>query len=110
MGTSVACPRNHRQSTPENTYSRKTTRTPIARPPMSSMRYESRRSGFFSRRGLFHLIVGDLAHSLMLLAFATLNIALVAVQESRNERALTTLRDLENPQPHHSGRSTSAYR
>src|SRR5271165_5423006 len=60
--------------------------------------------------GVFHLIVGDLDHSLMLLAFATLNIALVAVQQSRNERALTTLRDLENPQPHHSGRSTSAYR
>ncbi len=47
--------------------------------------------------GLLYLVLGDLAEALILLAFAVLNIALVAVQEGRTERALAALKDLTSP-------------
>ena len=37
--------------------------------------------------GVIYLLLGDLAEALILLAFAVLNVVLVAVQESRTERA-----------------------
>lgn len=47
--------------------------------------------------GLIYLLVGDLAEALILLAFAVLNVALVAVQEGRTERALAAMRELASP-------------
>ena len=47
--------------------------------------------------GLIYLVIGDLAEALILLAFAMLNVGLVAVQESRTERALAALKDLTAP-------------
>jgi Ca2+-transporting ATPase len=47
--------------------------------------------------GAIYLVLGDLAEALVLLAFAVLNIALVAIQESRTERALAALKDLISP-------------
>ena len=48
--------------------------------------------------GVIYLLLGDLAEALILLAFAVLNVVLVAVQESRTERALAALKDLTSPQ------------
>ncbi len=47
--------------------------------------------------GGVYLILGDRAEALILLGFAALNVALVAVQDGRTERALTALRDLTMP-------------
>ncbi len=47
--------------------------------------------------GVLYLIVGDLAEALILLAFAVLNVILVAVQEGRTEHALAALKDLTSP-------------
>ena len=47
--------------------------------------------------GLLYLILGDVKEALMLLAFATLSIAITVVQETRTERVLEALRDLTSP-------------
>jgi Ca2+-transporting ATPase len=47
--------------------------------------------------GFVYLLVGDPAEALILLAFAVINVALVAVQESRTERALAALKTLTSP-------------
>lgn len=47
--------------------------------------------------GVIYLVIGDLAEALILLGFAVLNVALVAYQESRTERALAALKDLTSP-------------
>jgi Ca2+-transporting ATPase len=47
--------------------------------------------------GGLYLVLGDLAEALILLAFAVLNVVLVAVQEGRTERALAALKDLTSP-------------
>jgi Ca2+-transporting ATPase len=47
--------------------------------------------------GVIYLVLGDLAEALILLAFAVLNVVLVAVQEGRTERALAALKDLTSP-------------
>ena len=44
-----------------------------------------------------YLFLGSVMEALILLGFALINIALVVVQESRNERALAALRDLTSP-------------
>jgi Ca2+-transporting ATPase len=47
--------------------------------------------------GVIYLLIGDLAEALILLGFAVLNVVLVAIQESRTERALAALKDLTSP-------------
>ena len=47
--------------------------------------------------GVIYLFLGNLAEALILLGFAILNVALVAFQEGRTERALATLKDLTSP-------------
>ena len=41
--------------------------------------------------------IGDLAESLVLLAFATLSVSIAAIQEGRSQRVLDALRDLSSP-------------
>ena len=47
--------------------------------------------------GAIYLIFGDLQEALLLVAFATLSVAITVVQESRTERVLEALRDLSSP-------------
>ena len=47
--------------------------------------------------GVIYFLLGDRAEALILLGFASLNVALVVVQESRTEKALAALRDLSSP-------------
>lgn len=47
--------------------------------------------------GFIYLALGDLKEALILLAFATLSVAITVVQESRTERVLEALRDLTSP-------------
>ena len=47
--------------------------------------------------GVIYLALGDLQEALVLLAFATLSVAITVVQESRTERVLEALRDLTSP-------------
>ncbi|WP_237154453.1 cation-translocating P-type ATPase [Oryzibacter oryziterrae] len=47
--------------------------------------------------GCVYLLLGDLTEALVLLAFATLSVAITVVQESRTERVLEALRDLTSP-------------
>ncbi len=47
--------------------------------------------------GAVYLVLGDLQDALVLIAFATLSIAITVVQESRTERVLEALRDLTSP-------------
>ena len=47
--------------------------------------------------GAIYLVIGDLQDALILLAFATLSVAITVVQESRTERVLEALRDLTSP-------------
>ncbi len=47
--------------------------------------------------GLAYMLLGNLAEALILLAFATFSVAVTAVQETRTERVLETLRDLAAP-------------
>ncbi|WP_181699657.1 cation-translocating P-type ATPase [Chthonobacter albigriseus] len=47
--------------------------------------------------GLVYLLLGDLKEALILVAFATLSVAITVVQESRTERVLEALRDLTSP-------------
>jgi P-type Ca2+ transporter type 2C len=47
--------------------------------------------------GVVYLILGSLAESLILLAFACLSVVITVVQEARTERVLEALRDLSSP-------------
>jgi Ca2+-transporting ATPase len=47
--------------------------------------------------GVVYLLLGDRIEALLLLAFATLSVAITIVQESRSERVLDALRDLASP-------------
>jgi Ca2+-transporting ATPase len=47
--------------------------------------------------GVFYLLLGDRLEALLLLAFATLSVAITIVKESRSERVLDALRDLASP-------------
>jgi Ca2+-transporting ATPase len=47
--------------------------------------------------GAVYLALGDLSEALVLLAFATLSIAITVVQETRTENVLEALRELTSP-------------
>jgi P-type Ca2+ transporter type 2C len=47
--------------------------------------------------GAIYLVLGDAQEALILLAFASLSIAITVVQESRTERVLDALRELTSP-------------
>ncbi len=47
--------------------------------------------------GAIYLLLGDLQEALILLAFASVSVAITVVQETRTERVLETLRDLTSP-------------
>lgn len=47
--------------------------------------------------GAIYLILGDVEEALLLLAFATISVAIAIVQESRSENVLKALRDLSSP-------------
>jgi Ca2+-transporting ATPase len=47
--------------------------------------------------GAIYLVLGDLKEALILLAFATMSVAITVVQETRTERVLEALRDLTSP-------------
>ena len=47
--------------------------------------------------GIVYLVLGDLKEAIILLAFATMSIAITVVQETRTERVLEALRDLTSP-------------
>jgi Ca2+-transporting ATPase len=47
--------------------------------------------------GVVYMVLGDLKEAIILLAFATLSIAITVVQETRTERVLEALRDLTSP-------------
>jgi Ca2+-transporting ATPase len=47
--------------------------------------------------GIVYLLLGDLKEAIILVAFATMSIAITVVQESRTERVLEALRDLTSP-------------
>jgi len=47
--------------------------------------------------GVLYLAFGDLKEALILLAFATMSVAITVVQETRTERVLEALRDLTSP-------------
>lgn len=47
--------------------------------------------------GLGYLLLGDTKEAIILLAFATLSVAITVIQESRTEKVLEALRGLTNP-------------
>jgi Ca2+-transporting ATPase len=47
--------------------------------------------------GIIYLLLGDLKEAIILVAFATMSIAITVVQETRTERVLEALRDLTSP-------------
>ncbi|CCG41146.1 cation-translocating P-type ATPase [Magnetospirillum molischianum] len=47
--------------------------------------------------GAIYLVIGDHKDALILLAFATLSVAITVIQETRTERVLDALRDLTSP-------------
>ena len=47
--------------------------------------------------GIVYLALGDLKEAIILVAFATMSIAITVVQETRTERVLEALRDLTSP-------------
>jgi P-type Ca2+ transporter type 2C len=47
--------------------------------------------------GIVYLALGDLKEAIILLAFATMSIAITVIQEARTERVLEALRDLTSP-------------
>src|SRR3954447_10543573 len=47
--------------------------------------------------GIVYLTLGDLKETIILVAFATMSIAITVVQETRTERVLEALRDLTSP-------------
>ncbi len=53
--------------------------------------------GLLLAAGAIYLLLGDLAEALLLLAFASISVAIAIVQENRSERVLEALRDLTSP-------------
>ena len=53
--------------------------------------------GLLLAAGAIYLVLGDLAEALLLLAFASISVAIAIVQENRSERVLEALRDLTSP-------------
>ena len=53
--------------------------------------------GLLIGAGIVYLLLGDLTEALLLLAFASISVAIAIVQQSRNERVLEALRDLTSP-------------
>jgi len=53
--------------------------------------------GLLIGAGIIYLLLGDLGEALILLAFATVSVAITIVQETRSERVLEALRDLTSP-------------
>lgn len=53
--------------------------------------------GMLLGAGIIYLLLGDRLEALLLLAFASLSIAIAVVQEARSERVLDALRDLTSP-------------
>ncbi|HUA77033.1 MAG TPA: cation-translocating P-type ATPase [Acetobacteraceae bacterium] len=53
--------------------------------------------GLLIGAGLIYLLLGDRVEALLLLAFASLSVAIAVIQESRSERVLEALRDLTSP-------------
>ena len=47
--------------------------------------------------GIVYLLLGDLKEAIILVAFATMSIAITVIQETRTERVLEALRDLTSP-------------
>ncbi|CAN5923643.1 HAD-IC family P-type ATPase [soil metagenome] len=47
--------------------------------------------------GAIYLVLGDLTEATLLLAFATVSVAITVVQETRSERVLDALRDVASP-------------
>jgi Ca2+-transporting ATPase len=47
--------------------------------------------------GIVYLLLGDLKEAIILVAFATMSIAVTVVQETRAERVLEAPRDLTSP-------------
>ena len=53
--------------------------------------------GLLVGAGVIYLLLGDLTEALLLLAFATISVAITIVQETRSQRVLEALRDLTSP-------------
>lgn len=53
--------------------------------------------GLLLAAGVIYLLLGSLEEALLLLAFATISVAIAIVQESRSEAVLEALRDLTSP-------------
>ncbi|MFO1078959.1 MAG: cation-translocating P-type ATPase [Burkholderiaceae bacterium] len=53
--------------------------------------------GLLLAAGAIYLLLGDLGEALLLLAFASISVAIAIVQENRSERVLEALRDLTSP-------------
>jgi Ca2+-transporting ATPase len=53
--------------------------------------------GLLIGSGAIYFLLGDLQEALLLLAFATISVAIAVVQESRSENVLKALRDLTSP-------------
>ncbi|AJP47619.1 ATPase [Rugosibacter aromaticivorans] len=53
--------------------------------------------GLLIGSGIVYLLLGDLTEALLLLAFASISVAIAIVQASRSERVLEALRDLTSP-------------
>ncbi|MCD6734421.1 MAG: cation-translocating P-type ATPase [Burkholderiaceae bacterium] len=53
--------------------------------------------GLLLAAGAVYLLLGDLAEALLLVAFASISVAIAVVQENRSERVLEALRDLTSP-------------
>ncbi len=53
--------------------------------------------GMLLGAGLIYLLLGDRLEAILLLAFASLSVAIAVIQEERSERVLDALRDLTSP-------------
>ncbi|MBX3591661.1 MAG: cation-translocating P-type ATPase [Burkholderiaceae bacterium] len=53
--------------------------------------------GLLLAAGAIYLLLGDLGEALLLLAFASISVAIAIIQENRSERVLEALRDLTSP-------------
>ncbi|MEO8144283.1 MAG: cation-translocating P-type ATPase [Betaproteobacteria bacterium] len=93
-GLSEADVRARLQSEGYNELPRQDRRTPfrivaeVLREPMLALLFGG---------GAIYLVLGNLQEALILLAFATMSVAITVVQETRTERVLEALRDLTSP-------------
>ncbi len=53
--------------------------------------------GLLLAAGVLYAVLGDLTEALVLLAFATLSVAIAVIQQGRSERVLDSLRELTSP-------------